>query len=76
MLIVTEIAEATEEVRHGHPPFYLQGTKPEGEAVELADALIRILEHFSYNGWDAEDMVRRKMEYNVSRGYRHGGKTS
>jgi len=76
MLIVTEIAEATEEVRNGRPSWYHENGKPEGECIELADALIRILEHAAWNGWDMEAAVRAKMTYNKGRGYRHGGKTS
>lgn len=41
-LMVTELAEATEEVRSGKEPFYLVNGKPEGEAVEIADMLIRL----------------------------------
>lgn len=76
MLIVTEIAEATEAWRDGEPPFSVRDGKPEGEATELADALVRILEHFAFHGWDAEKVVTEKMKYNVSRGYRHEGKRS
>ena len=83
MLIVSEIAEATEEVRNKKPSFYLMHHnidaaedtdviqvncddvskldisiaqaklpkgKPEGEAVELADALIRIADIFGSRG--------------------------
>lgn len=53
----------------------LPGAKPEGEAVELADAVIRIADWFGRHGWDMEAVVKAKMDYNLSRGYRHGGKT-
>lgn len=75
MLIVTEIAEATEEVRKGSPAVYGDpGTKPEGEAIELADAMIRIADYFGYKGWDLEAAVKMKMKYNATRSNRHGGK--
>lgn len=76
MLIVSEVAEASEQVREGNPPvFHYEGeTKPEGEAVELADALIRILDYMAYNEWDVEAIVKRKLEYNSTRPYMHGKK--
>jgi hypothetical protein len=92
MLIVSEVAEATEQVRIGRPHFYaevyvdanrekaisksfLTGAKPEGEAVELADAVIRIANYFGEKGWDLEGIVRAKMDYNKTRSYRHGNKS-
>jgi hypothetical protein len=86
MLIVSEIAEATEEIRsnhkHGHMYFVGQPDpnahtfhkKPEGEAVELADAVIRIADYFGSKGWDLEGIIKAKMDYNKNRSYRHGGK--
>lgn len=97
MLIVSEIAEATEEVRNKNAPGpiyyrtwnasgYLDGytidpnhsrvdKKPEGEAIELADAVIRIMDYFAHRGWDLEEAIRIKHNYNMTRPYRHGGKT-
>jgi len=95
MLMVSEIAEASEEVRRGNPFFYydtptgrapveaLGGTpaplsvgavlqKPEGELVELADCMIRIMDYCGSKGWDLEEAIRIKMEYNSSRPYKHG----
>lgn len=111
MLIVSEIAEATEEVRRGKPPMYFniggcsvrpvgfiptydaplpesdcptdkvrfvemaaEGKKPEGELIELADAVIRIADWCGKNGWDLEAAINAKMAYNKTRGHRHGGK--
>lgn len=74
-LIHSEVAEATEEVRADKPYFYRDATfKPEGEAVELADAVIRIMDYFAYRGWDLEWIIKEKFEYNMTRPYRHGGK--
>lgn len=84
MLIVSEVAEATEAVRSSgvnYPmadlPIYFSGNnnKPEGEAVELADAVIRIANYFGEKGWDLDSIVRAKMDYNQTRSYRHGNKT-
>jgi len=74
MLIVSEVAEATEECRVGAQPFYFKGEKPEGEAVELADAIIRIADYFGHKNWDLEAVIREKMAYNETRPHRHGGK--
>lgn len=76
MLIVSEIAEASEEVRNGTAPYYksYDEAKPEGEAVEIADALIIILDYAAYKGWDLDKIIREKIEYNKTRPYRHGNK--
>lgn len=95
MLIVSEIAEATEEARFpGRPPIYrtaytnggnprycppgtpgfLPPSKPEGELIELADAVIRILDYCGSKDWDLEEAIRIKMEFNETRPHRHGGK--
>lgn len=74
MLIVSEVAEASEAWRRKEAPVHFDDGKPEGEAVELADALIRILDYAGHMGWDMENIVKAKMSYNASRSYRHGGK--
>ena len=48
--------------------------KPEGIAVEVIDALIRILDWCGHEGLDVEELVREKHEYNKSRPYKHGKK--
>lgn len=97
MLIVSEIAEATEEIRNNRPPIYQihkdsfdgnetttfvtpndpawrSDVKPEGEAVELADAVIRVMDYFGLKGWDLEEAIKAKHIYNKTRSHRHGGK--
>lgn len=71
MLMVSEIAEATEEVRSNRPSVWFashrepttieagllraaSGVKPEGEAIEIGDLLIRIGDYFGHRGWDLE----------------------
>ena len=75
-LIVSEVVEALDEVRNGKPSIYELDGKPEGSAVELADALIRIGDY----AWEFdEDIVRAKdtkAEYNKGRARMHGGKLS
>jgi NTP pyrophosphatase (non-canonical NTP hydrolase) len=48
--------------------------KPEGVGSEFADVLIRLLDDCQLHGIDLVDEVVRKMAYNHSRPYRHGGK--
>lgn len=48
--------------------------KPEGEATELADCVIRIMDYFEKNGWDLEAVMLAKSNYNETRPYRHGNK--
>lgn len=92
MLIVSEVAEATEEVRKGAPPVYQCGPtdpairtpdmkecwngqlKPEGELIELADAMIRIADYCGHKDWDLSAAIEMKMKYNKTRPHRHGGK--
>ena len=74
-LIHSEVSEATEAVRNGEEDSWISKVgKPEGEAVELMDAVIRIMDYFGHRGWDFEDILNTKMAYNNSRPYRHGNK--
>lgn len=52
----------------------LMGQKPLGELTELADAVIRIADYCESRGWDLEQAIKFKMEFNKSRPQRHGGK--
>jgi NTP pyrophosphatase (non-canonical NTP hydrolase) len=73
-LIHSEISEATEEVRNDKPDIYFVADKPEGQQVELADAVIRIFDYFGQRGWNLEEVLRKKIDYNATRPIRHGGK--
>ena len=76
-LVHSEISEAVEEVRDGtlHLSYPPDGSgKPEGMVVELADAVIRIMDLCEALGLDLQDAIDFKHEYNKTRPYRHGGK--
>lgn len=48
--------------------------KPEGFGVELADAVIRILDLAEFLNIDLEQLIERKHAFNKTRSYRHGNK--
>ena len=68
-----EISEGTEALSHGNPP---DKHCPEFSSieVELADAIIRIMDQSVARGWDVSGAVVAKMAYNEGREYKHGGK--
>ncbi len=76
MLVVSELSEACEEVRAGR----VQETrieadgKPAGFAIELADAIIRILDTAQWLGVDLQPALEIKHAYNKTRPYKHGKK--
>ena len=75
-LLHSEISEAFEEHRKGAigtAVRWEQG-KPEGIPIELADLVIRVFDLCGAEGIDLEKAIATKMEYNLSRPYRHGGK--
>ena len=81
MLVVTELAEALEEVRdhHGlnevcHVEDKHGRQRPGGVPIELADVLIRIFDIAGRWNIDLEAVVREKMAYNEDRPYKHGGR--
>jgi NTP pyrophosphatase (non-canonical NTP hydrolase) len=78
MLAVGELSEAVEEIRNGHPYdkvyFAEDGKKPEGFGIEMADAVIRLLDVAEMLGIDMQDAIILKHNYNVTRPYKHGGK--
>lgn len=64
-----ELADATAGERYdGTVP------KPEGVGSECADVLIRLLDTCFRNGIDLEGEYHRKLAFNRTRGYKHGGK--
>jgi hypothetical protein len=75
-LIVSEIVEALDEVRNGKPSIYEVAGKPEGSAVELADAKIRIADYIWEFDEPVTDALAIKAAYNATRERMHGGKLS
>jgi NTP pyrophosphatase (non-canonical NTP hydrolase) len=74
--IHAELSEALEEVREGQLEIYYHddNPKPEGFGIELVDAIIRIMDLAQSLGVDLQECFERKMAFNKTRGYRHGGK--
>ena len=73
----SELSEALEEHRTGvgYTEEYTDPTlKPCGIPSELADVVIRIADMCGLYGIDLEAAIAKKMEYNRTRPYRHGGK--
>lgn len=87
MLLTTEVAEAVEAFRNWgtddetEPGYFPDGSnydgsrpKPEGVGSEFADIFIRLLGDCRRWGIDLEAEYERKMAYNMTRPFRHGGK--
>lgn len=73
-LHVTEISEAVDGMRGGNKP---DDKIPEFSCVEaeLADAIIRILDHAAKYGYRIGDAIITKVQYNTTRGHKHGNKS-
>ena len=64
-LMHSELSEALEGLRHNDM---------ENVAEELADTVIRIMDYCEDRGIELCDEVKKKMEKNRGRSYKHGGK--
>lgn len=66
-----ELSEALEALRHGNPPSEkLPGLSQVEE--ELADVIIRVLDHCGWQGYRIGEAVERKLAYNATRPRKHG----
>lgn len=76
MLTISEIVEAMEHRRDGHPAdewwWDDEDGKPDGVPMEHADALIRELHWFQQHDLSAAKLVCVKMAYNEGRPHKHG----
>ena len=72
-LIHSELSEALEAMRHGNPP---DEHIPEYGSleVELADAVIRIMDFGQARRLRVAEAILAKMEYNKTRPHKHGNK--
>lgn len=73
-LMHSEISEALEAWRDHKPIEWSDNGKPEGWGIELCDCIIRILDILHNQGVSIDAMIARKMAYNKTRPYKHGGK--
>lgn len=72
-LLYSEISEALEEYRGGRmETWYGVRGKPEGFGVELADAVIRILDLAGGLTIPLADLIREKLDFNKARPQKHG----
>ena len=76
-LIHSEVSEAFEEYRNGHEDseIYLgDNGKPEGIPIEFADIIIRVCHFSKRHNIDLNTAIEQKLNWNVTRPYKHGGK--
>lgn len=59
MLMISEVSEATEEVRKFKPDYYEEG-KPEGQSVELSDLCIRIFDYSGYKNINLSEYLEQQ----------------
>jgi len=77
-LFHSEISEAFEEHRNNkkYTEIYFDNDKPCGIPIELADLMIRIGDFAEYAGIDLEKAISIKADYNKTRSFRHGNKST
>ena len=72
-LVISELSEACEALRHGNPP---DDHIPEfsGAEAEFADAIIRMMDLAEARGWRLAQAIVAKHAYNTGREHMHGKK--
>lgn len=72
-LIHSELSEVLEALRNGNPP---DAHLPQfsGVEVELADAIIRIMDFGATRGYRVAEALKAKVAYNRTRPHKHGSK--
>ena len=72
-LVISELSEACEALRHGNPP---DNHIPEfsGAEAEFADAVIRMMDLAEARGWRLAQAIVAKHAYNTGREHMHGKK--
>lgn len=74
-LVHQELSECLEHVRNldKQPAlvFIDENGKPDGVGVEIADAVIRLIDMATFLGLDIESIMLEKHEYNTTRPYKH-----
>ena len=73
-LSICELTEGIEEIRKGNDSYYEVDGKPMGLQTEIADCIIRLMDMAEANGWNIEEIMRKKHDYNKLRQWKHGGK--
>lgn len=74
-LLHSEVSEALEAYRSWKLADATEpGGKPEGVGSELADVLIRLIDTADVFGIDLAQEYHRKVAYNRTRSYQHGGR--
>ena len=75
MLIVTELGEAADAFRNHNPDSDHLGATTSAAEEELADVFIRLVDFADEQKFDLAGAILRKMAFNATRPFMHGGKT-